>query len=205
MHLFNPNDQTKPIVAQIFRAWEDQNKQRWINACWYYRPEWTVHRFDRHFLQREVFKTNQYRDHRVEDVIDRCFVMFAPRFSRGRPRGLPRDKAVYCCEARYSEDKHRINKVKTWSTFLPEEVRDRDYEMDLFDVPRPLAKFPSPIKHLLQNDAKPSDPLPKPTRGSPHAPPLIGAVHCRPREAHVSVPVFSPSKPNCRQRRIQVK
>lgn len=157
-----------------------------MNACWYYRPEQTVHRFEKHFLENEVVKTGQYRDHRIDEVIDRCFVMFVTRFNKGRPRGFPKDKDVYVCEARYNEEKHRLNKIKTWASCVPDEVREKDYEMDLFDVPRRLRKMPSPIKHLLRDDAKPSDPLPKPTWGAPNAPPLIGAVHCREREANVS-------------------
>ncbi len=178
---------SKPIVAQIYRTWSDASGQKWVNACWYYRPEQTVHRFDKHFYESEVVKTGQYRDHRIDDVEDRCFVMFITRFPRGRPRGLPADKSVYVCEARYNEEKFKFNKIKTWTSCLPDEVRDKDYEMDLFDGPRNLKKIPSPIKHLLQADAKESDDLPKPTWRSLNAPPLIGAVHRRPRESNVSV------------------
>ena len=39
MHIRNPNDLHKPIVAQIYRTWQDHAGQKWINACWYYRPE----------------------------------------------------------------------------------------------------------------------------------------------------------------------
>lgn len=186
MHIRNPNDLSKPIVAQIYRTWLDASGQKWVNACWYYRPEQTVHRFDKHFYENEVVKTGQYRDHRIEDVEDRCFVMFITRYPRGRPRGLPAGKSVYVCEARYNEEKPRFNKIKTWTSCLPDEVREKDYEMDLFDAPRNLRKVPSPIKHLLQADAKEADDLPKPTWRSPNAPPLIGAVHRRPRESNVS-------------------
>lgn len=186
MHIRNPNDLPKPIVAQIYKMWSDASGQKWVNACWYYRPEQTVHRFDKHFYENEVVKTGQYRDHRIEDVEDRCFVMFITRYPRGRPRGLPADKSVYVCEARYNEEKFKFHKIKTWTSCLPDEVREKDYEMDLFDVPRNLRKVPSPIKHLLQADAKESDDLPKPTWRSPNAPPLIGAVHRRPRESNVS-------------------
>ncbi|KAI0005206.1 hypothetical protein F4779DRAFT_598546 [Xylariaceae sp. FL0662B] len=188
VHITNPNDLTKPIVAQIYRTWEDRSGQKWVNACWYYRPEQTVHRFEKHFLENEVVKTGQYRDHRIDEVVDRCFVMFVTRYNKGRPRGFPRDKEVYVCEARYNEEKHKLNKIKTWASCVPDEVRERDYEMDLFDVPRRLRKIPSPIKHLLRDDAKPTDPLPKPTWGAPNAPPLIGAVHCREREPNESPP-----------------
>jgi chromatin structure-remodeling complex subunit RSC1/2 len=187
VHIRNPNDLAKPIVAQIYRTWQDRDGQKWINACWYYRPEQTVHRFDKHFYDHEVAKTGQYRDHQIDDVVDRCFVMFVTRFGRGRPRGFPRDKEVYVCESRYNEEKFRFNKIKTWASCVPDEVREKDYEMDLFDgPPQRLRKMPSPIKHLLREDAKESDGLPKPTWGSPNAPPIVGAVHRRPREGNVS-------------------
>lgn len=186
VHIRNPNDLSKPIVAQIYRMWSDKSGQKWVNACWFYRPEQTVHRYDKFFYENEVVKTGQYRDHRIEEVEDRCFVMFITRYPKGRPRGLPYNKMVYVCEARYNEEKCKFNKVKTWSSCLPEEVRDQDYEMDLWPVPRTMRKIPSPIKHLLQADAKETDDLPKPTWRSPNAPPLIGAVHRRPREPNVS-------------------
>ncbi|ETS06884.1 Bromodomain-containing protein [Trichoderma reesei RUT C-30] len=186
VHIRNPNDLAKPIVAQIFRTWQDREGQKWINACWYYRPEQTVHRFEKHFYEREVVKTGQYRDHPIADVIDRCYVMFVTRFNRGRPRGLAPDKEIYVCESRYNEEKFYFNKIKTWASCLPDEVRDKDYEMDLFDVPRPMKKIPSPIKHLLRDDAKETDELPRPTWGSPNAPPIIGAVHRRPPGPNVS-------------------
>ncbi|PHH80752.1 hypothetical protein CDD80_7289 [Ophiocordyceps camponoti-rufipedis] len=188
VHIRNPNDLAKPIVAQIFRTWQDRAGNKWVNACWYYRPEQTVHRHEKHFFDREVVKTVQYRDHRVEDVLDRCFVMFVTRFSKGRPRGLPQDKEVYVCESRYNEDNFRFNKIKSWPSCLPDEVRDKDYEIDSFDMPTRLRKVPSPIKHLLRDDAKEADEFPKPTWGSQNAPPIVGAVHRRPLEPHESPP-----------------
>ncbi|OJJ43350.1 hypothetical protein ASPZODRAFT_136195 [Penicilliopsis zonata CBS 506.65] len=188
VHIQNPNDVTKPIVGQIYRTWQDSEGDKWVNACWYYRPEQTVHHFEKHFYPNEVVKTGQYRDHRIDEVIDRCFVMFFTRYNRGRPRGLPPDKEVYVCEARYNEEKHKLNKIKTWASCLPDEVREKDYEMDLFDVPRKIRKIPSPIKHLLKQDAKETDDLPKPTWGAENAPPVVGAVHRRPRDENESPP-----------------
>lgn len=185
VHIQNPNDVTKPIVAQLYRTWQDAEGEKWVNACWYYRPEQTVHHIEKHFYPNEVVKTGQYRDHRVGEVVDRCFVMFFTRYNRGRPRGFPPDKEVYVCEARYNEEKHKLNKIKTWASCLPDEVREKDYEMDLFDAPRKIRKIPSPIKHLLKSDAKETDDLPKPKWGAENAPPIVGAVHCRPREENV--------------------
>lgn len=186
IHIQNANDVTKPIVAQIYRTWQDTEGQKWVNACWYYRPEQTIHHYEKHFYPNEVVKTGQYRDHHVDEIIDRCFVMFFTRYSRGRPRGFPADKDVYVCEARYNEEKHKLNKIKTWASCLPDEVRDKDYEMDLFDGLRKEKKVPSPLLHMLKEDAKDTDELPKPRWGADNAPPVVGAVHKGPRDENVS-------------------
>ena len=186
VHIQNPNDVTKPIIAQIYRTWQDTEGQKWVNACWYYRPEQTVHQYEKHFYPHEVVKTGQYRDHRIEEVIDRCFVMFCTRYSRGRPRGLPPDKEVYVCDSRYNEEKFKLNKIKTWASCLPDEVRDKDYEMDLFDHMRRVKKVPSPLLHLLPEDAKETDEIPKPRWGADNAPPTVGAIFKGPRDENVS-------------------
>ncbi|KIY03172.1 uncharacterized protein Z520_01639 [Fonsecaea multimorphosa CBS 102226] len=188
VHIQNQNDVTKPIVAQIYRTWEDSEGQKWINACWYYRPEQTVHQYEKHFWPNEVVKTGQYRDHRIEEVIDRCFVMFFTRYTRGRPRNVDPTKEVYVCEARYNEEKHRFNKIKTWASCLPDEVRDKDYEMDLFDVPRKIKKVPSPLKHLLKENMKETDEIPSPQWGHPNAPPIVGGIHKHARDENQSPP-----------------
>ena len=183
VHLQNPNDVTKPIVAQIYRTWQDTDGEKWINACWYYRPEQTIHQYEKHFFPNEVVKTGQWRDHRINEITERCFVMFITRYSRGRPRGLAADKEVYVCESRYNEEKHRMNKIKTWASCLPDEVRDKDYEMDLFEHARRVRKGPSPILHLLKPDLKEVDA--KVTWGAENAPPIVGAVFVGPRDENV--------------------
>jgi chromatin structure-remodeling complex subunit RSC1/2 len=181
VHIQNPNDLTKPIPAQIYRTYRSPNGQSMVNVCWYYRPEQTVHRFDKHFLANEVVKTGRYRDHSIEEVEGRCFVMFTTRYFKGRPRRLPPNIEMYVCEARYNEERHQFNKIKTWASCLPDEVRDQDYEMDLFDHPKKMKKYPSPIAYLLKDEQTETDELPKPMWGAEGAPPKIGAVHRRPR------------------------
>ena len=186
-HIQNANDVTKPIVAQIYRTWEDADGQAWVNACWYYRPEQTVHHFEKHFYPTEVVKTGQYRDHPIDDVIDRCYVMFFTRFHRGRPKGTPPSREVYVCEARYNEEKHRLNKIKTWASCLPDEVRDKDYEMDLFEGVRKVKKIPSPLLHLLKDEDKDTETHSRPRWGAENAPPVIGGVYKGPRDENVSL------------------
>jgi chromatin structure-remodeling complex subunit RSC1/2 len=188
VHIRNANDITKPIVGQIYRTWEDTNGQEWFNACWYYRPEQTVHHFEKHFWPNEVFKTGQYRDHRIEELVDHCFVMFYTRFTRGRPRGLPPEREVHVCEARYNEERHKINKIKTWASCLPDEVRDRDYEMDLFDpiTSRKIKKQPSPLLGMFKDNMNDASNPPKPQWGAENAPPIIGGIFKGSRDENVS-------------------
>ena len=188
VHIQNQNDVTKPIVAQIYRTWQDPDGQKWVNACWYYRPEQTVHQHEKHFYPHEVVKTGQYRDHQIEEILDRCFVMFFTRYNRGRPRNLGADKEVYVCEARYNEEKHKLNKIKTWASCLPDEVRAKDYEMELFDAPRKIKKIPSPLLHLLKDDAEEIEDPSKlePEWRNPNAPPAVGVIYRGPRDENVS-------------------
>ena len=185
VHIQNANDVSKPIVAQIYRTWEDSDGQEWVNACWYYRPEQTVHQYEKHFYPAEVVKTGQYRDHPIDDVVDRCFVMFFTRFSRGRPRGISPMSEVYVCEARYNEEKHKLNKIKTWASCLPDEVRDKDYEMDLFENVKKVKKVPSPLLHMLKEDDKENTQIPKPRWGAENAPPVVGGIYKGPRDENV--------------------
>lgn len=188
IHVQNINDLTKPIPAQIYRTYKKQGGQNMVNVCWYYRPEQTVHRFDKHFLSNEVVKTGRYRDHNIEEVEGKCFIMFYTRYFKGRPRNIAEGTEVYVCKDRYNEERHQFNTIKTWASCLPDEVRDKDYEMDLFDQARKMKKFPSPIAYLLKEDQKETDDFPKVTWGADGAPPKIGAVHRRPRNEKDSPP-----------------
>ncbi|PNS21927.1 Chromatin structure-remodeling complex subunit rsc1 [Sphaceloma murrayae] len=184
----NVNDLTKPIPTQIYRTYQDAQGGKWVNVCWYYRPEQTVHRFDKHFLENEVVKTGQYRDHRIDEIVGRCFIMFVTRYFKGRPSSISPDTEVFVCDARYNEEKLTFNKIKTWASCLPDEVRDKDYAMEPFPAPRKMKKYPSAIAYLLKDEQKETDELPKPEWGAENAPPKIGAVHRRPRDARDSPP-----------------
>ncbi|KAJ8098382.1 hypothetical protein POJ06DRAFT_150501 [Lipomyces tetrasporus] len=194
VHISSLNDPKRPTIGQIFRTWQAPDGRKWINACWYYRPEQTVHRYDKYFYENEVVKSGQYRDHLIDEVLEKCFVMFFTKYQRGRPVGFE-DKAVYCCESRYNENEKTFNKIRTWKACIPDEVRSTDYEMVLFEKPQPLRKVPSPIKHLLPPDAKDDDPVPEPKVGAENAPPIIGAVYKRPPDPSAKEPSPSPDPP----------
>jgi len=90
LHLSNPDDPSKPIIAQVFKCYvsdEPSKKgQPGVTACWYYRPEQTFHPAQRQFWENEVFKTSHFADHPVEDIIEKIACQFTARHIRGRPR-----------------------------------------------------------------------------------------------------------------------
>ncbi|ODQ82192.1 hypothetical protein BABINDRAFT_158837 [Babjeviella inositovora NRRL Y-12698] len=178
--LNNPNDVTKPTVGQVFRLWQTQDGKRWVNVCWYYRPEQTVHRFDRLFYENEVFKTGQYRDHLAEEIRGHCYVAFFTRFQRGDP-AFQLAGPLFICEFRFNDSNKEFNKIRTWKACLPDEVRH--VEDPIVPLPgglRKMPKFDSPLKHLLPATATEDMPMPEPVIGYPNAPPVIGGVYLRP-------------------------
>lgn len=178
--LRNRNDESNPIVGQIFKLWtEGTAGTKWLNACWYLRPEQTVHRADRLFYKTEVVKSGQYRDHKVSDIQGKCYVVHFTRFQRGNP-DINIEGPLFVCEYRYNESERAFNKIRTWRACLPEEIRD--VEEQTIPVPgRKFFKYPSPIKHLLPPNATLNDPIPDPTLGDPRAPPVVGAVYLGPK------------------------
>lgn len=175
----NPNDENKPIVAQLFRMWKTQDDKRWINVCWYYRPEQTVHRYDRLFYPNEVCKSGQYRDHQAEEIVGKCYVAYFTRYQRGDP-GVPYEGPLFVCEFRYNDTDKGFNKIRTWKACLPDEVRHIEDPIIPLKSPRVMPKIESPLKHLLAENATDHDPIPDPTLGYVNAPPFIGAVYKRP-------------------------
>ncbi|KAL5518380.1 hypothetical protein ACEPAH_62 [Sanghuangporus vaninii] len=145
VHLANPDDPNRPIVAQVFRCWVSDEPSKagrpGITACWYYRPEQTYHPINREFWEGEVFKTSHFADHPLEDVIERIAVQFTARHLRGRPRapfwwpGWP----LYVCDSRYNDRERVFVRIKNWASCVPEEVRKKPEWMNIYEFERPVA------------------------------------------------------------------
>ncbi|KAK5960142.1 Rsc2p PWA37_002636 [Arxiozyma heterogenica] len=190
----NLNDASKPIIGQIFKIWKDEKDEVWFNACWYFRPEQTVHRVDRLFYKNEVMKTGQYRDHELSDLLGHCYVVHFTRYQRGDPvfENSANDVPLFVCEFRYNENDKIFNKIRTWRACLPEEIRDMEEETKPV-LGRKFFKYASPLKHLLPPNATANDPIPEPQMGNPNAPPLLGAVYIGPVYAKDDLGEFSTS------------
>lgn len=151
IHLINPSDPTKPIVAQIFkvlRREEDDPDQGWVTVCWYYRPEQTFHPASKKFFKDEVVKTGYFADHHIEDILEKIMVMFYTKYIRGRPKPEYWDprSPLYVTESRYNEQHRVFHKIKSWASCVPEEIRKVETPMNFFEkVVSPPPKEESPF------------------------------------------------------------
>ncbi|RDB21230.1 Chromatin structure-remodeling complex subunit rsc1 [Hypsizygus marmoreus] len=153
LHLANPDDPSRPIIAQVFRCWisdEPTKKgQPGLTVSWYYRPEQTFHPANRTFWEGEVFKTSHFADHPLDDIIEKIACQFTARHIRGRPRppfwylGFP----LYVCDSRYNDRERVFVRIKNWNSCVPEEVRKSSEFMPIYPFERTVmpARLPSPF------------------------------------------------------------
>ncbi|TFK47979.1 hypothetical protein OE88DRAFT_1635762 [Heliocybe sulcata] len=153
VHMANPDDPSRPVVAQVFKCWvsEDREKkgQPGLTVCWYNRPEQTIHPGHRQFWEGEVFKTSHFADHPLEDIIEKIACQFTARHVRGRPRppfwypGWP----LYVCDSRYNDRDRCFVKIKNWNSCIPDEVRKNPDFMPIYPFERTVfpRRFGSPF------------------------------------------------------------
>ncbi|KAG6828415.1 hypothetical protein H0H92_008079 [Tricholoma furcatifolium] len=164
VHLSNPDDSCRPIVAQVFRCWisdEISKKgQPGITVSWYYRPEQDVLGRggfqDQYVLIKPTVRNplriesaGHFADHPLEDIIEKIACQFTARHIRGRPRppfwypGFP----LYVCDSRYNDRDRVFVKIKNWNSCVPEEVRKSTEFMPIYPFERNITpnQFPSPL------------------------------------------------------------
>uniref|UniRef100_A0A3Q3XI85 Protein polybromo-1 n=1 Tax=Mola mola TaxID=94237 RepID=A0A3Q3XI85_MOLML len=117
----------QPHIIYIERLWEDDNGEKWLYGCWFYRPNETFHLATRKFLEKEVFKSDYYNKAPVSKILGKCVVMFVKEYFKLQPEGFTSED-VYVCESRYSAKSKSFKKIKMWTMplssvrFLPREV-----------------------------------------------------------------------------------
>lgn len=175
VHIINPDDPSKPIPAQLFKVFTpDHLDHPHITVCRYYRPEQTVHASYRRFYETEVFKSGNYVDLPVEDLLEKTFVMFATKYARGRPKEHLWDKRrpLYIVEHRYSPKSKTetggFSKIKSWNACIPEEVRKTEYDMYHFDEPQRPPLLPSPFLRGLIGPGRIDENAPPPDEIGQH-------------------------------------
>ncbi|XP_061642476.1 polybromo 1, like isoform X4 [Phyllopteryx taeniolatus] len=131
----------KPHIVLIERLWEDEQGEKWLYGCWFYRPRETFHMATRKFLENEAFKSDYYNRVAFSKVLGKCVVMFVKDYFKLQPEGY-KDEDVYVCESRYTARCKLFKKIKIWAV-PPSPVRF---------VPR---NVPLPVVRVASMFAKP--------------------------------------------------
>lgn len=142
VHLFNPEDMSRPLVSQIWACWTKDGKES-FTVCWYLRPEQTVHSSDHPFYENEVVKSGLYVDYLPEDIIEKVTVQFYPHYFTGRPRPphwYP-SWPIYACEQRYDERDRSFHHITNPENCFPPSVRPSPNDMAL------LKPASNPVMH----------------------------------------------------------
>ncbi|KAI9105477.1 Bromodomain-containing protein [Phlyctochytrium arcticum] len=193
VYIHNPNDPLKPTVAQIVTFKQKEGLPRpSITACWYLRPEQTVHTAGTRFMQNEVFKTNHTEEYKADEIIGRCWVLFIRDYVRGKPVGAKMED-VYVCESRYTEQAKQYTRIKYWAACMPEGAKNQELNLELY--PAPL--IPQKIDSTFFTEQNLSNKIPTSygtsTRnaswGQPTGPP-IEFPHSRTQSPHMSSRMF---------------
>ena len=136
------NDKSlEPHIIYIEKFKRDPiNNQTLIHGCWFYRPSETFHIPTRRFLEKEIFKTDNYTSTPLSQVLGKCCVMFVKDYFRTKPLNFA-DQDVYVCESRYSCKGKSFKKIKVWTYELNVPIVSRE-------MPLPMNRVPSVFKDL---------------------------------------------------------
>lgn len=107
----------EPILLNIQRLWTNQEGQQMLYGNQFYRPRETYHVATRKFLEKEVFKTDQYVAIPLNQVLGRCCVLSVKDYFRSKAEGFD-EKDTYVCESRYSSKARAFKKIKNWPLSL---------------------------------------------------------------------------------------
>ncbi|KAL1412641.1 hypothetical protein Q8F55_000388 [Vanrija albida] len=168
VHLINPDSGARPIVGQIFKTFVPTVglATHHVTVCWYSRAEETVHPAEQGFFENEVFKTGNFCDHPVADIIEKVAVQPVDSAVRGRPippaffPGWPR----YVCRARYIDKANLFIAIKNWRVVIPEEIRaSNPASVVPYERPITLTKVKSPYLMGVQGTGSLGRPKRQPT------------------------------------------
>ncbi|CAG8460614.1 8037_t:CDS:10 [Diversispora eburnea] len=144
VHIYNERNPKKPNVGLIFNIWKNER------ICWYYHPEQTKHQASKKFYSCEVFKTNTFQDHSINDVLEKCFVLPIREYIVGKPKNSE-GKMVYLCESRYTEHGNTFSKIRNWLGCMPKDSKLVKTELEKYDSPLILRKVGSPLAAAMQS------------------------------------------------------
>lgn len=141
----------EPHIVYIEKFKRDSIGQILIYGCWFYRPHETFHLASRKFLEKEVFKSDNYTTTPLNQVIGKCCVMFVKDYFRLQPVNIE-EKDVYVCESRYTSKVKTFKKIKIWPCIQNTALIMRTNMLPMNRVPSVFAKLEEENETPSTND-----------------------------------------------------
>ncbi|KPM06091.1 polybromo-1-like protein [Sarcoptes scabiei] len=147
-----PHDKSlEPHIVYIENFHKDTSGQILVRGCWFYRPNETYHLASRKFLEKEVFKSDNYTATPINQVIGKCCVMFVKDYFRCEPVGIP-GKDVYVCESRYTSKGKSFKKIKIWPCLQNDNYIMRSTSLPINRIPSVFAKNHTSIDFIKADE-----------------------------------------------------
>lgn len=144
----------EPHIIHVEKFEKDACGEIWINGCWFYRPSETFHIASKRFLEKEVFKSDNYNSTPLNQVVGKCFVMFVKDYFRCKPQEFD-DKDVYVCESRYFTRAKTFKKIKVWPFFSSISLVIRENPLPMIRVPSVFKDQAEKPKEVEEEDNGP--------------------------------------------------
>lgn len=137
----------KPTIGCIYALWQHiEGSGKGVNVNWFFRPEHTVHKYGFKWMEKEVLKTSRFQVHTEQELAGKCLVLHVKDYIRGKDSPIlgsaigTSAEHVYVCENRYNEHAKQVTKIKNWQSCLPEQIRNDEVNLDLYDSPLNLVR-----------------------------------------------------------------
>lgn len=103
------------FIIAVEKIWMDMKETKWIRGPWFYRPEQTVHKAGRKFMEKEVLRSDKNTPVNINQIKGLCYVMYVKNFMKSKPLDFD-ENDVFVCECKYNSRRQSFKKIKGWPT-----------------------------------------------------------------------------------------
>ncbi|KAK4337204.1 hypothetical protein RND71_043303 [Anisodus tanguticus] len=124
----------EPHIIHIQKIFKDENGEMNIFGSWFYRPNETFHLASKRFLEKEVFRSDNYSSMPLSQVLGKCCVVFVKDYFKSKPLNFETEN-VYVCESKYFTKIKQFKKIKNWNQVSNFDLIPREQELTMVRIP----------------------------------------------------------------------
>ena len=90
------------------------------------------------FFNNEIFKTNEIKTCKVDEILGHAYILSLKQFIKGFPKGAEKED-IYLCESLFDHETKSFEKIKKWESSMPPAMESVEFE--LYKEPLTLSKL----------------------------------------------------------------